>query len=201
MRSLWGATFQGNSTAEISGYLKYRLPANCSLAINLHRDFGNEESVRMDLIRNAMAAALKQTGPLFTPEEAYIDRRPEFTKLVREILEDGEFLTKMEEIHKANVNDTTNIQTFKVAKMFLDSTGKRVITKQSVLKKYGIEIIALDIKNFDFDPKTDELIKTKKESEQQRIAAQSLAEKAKQDALTELVFFFCLFFLLIGFLK
>lgn len=179
-----GATFQGNSTAEISGYLKYRLPANCKDAIGLHRDFGNEESVRMDLVRNAMAAALKQTGPLFSPEEAYIDRRPEFTKLVREILEDGEFLTVTEEIRKVDEDDSNNVQIFKVAKMYLDSTGKRSISKQSVLKKYGIEIIALDIKDFDFDPKTDELIKTKKESEQKRVAAKSLAEKAKQDAIT-----------------
>lgn len=180
-----GATFQGNSTAEISGYLKYRLPVNCKDEIALHRDYGNEVPVRMDLVRNAVASALKQTGPLFTPEEAYIDRRPEFTKLVREILEEGEFQTVSNEVRKVDTEDSTNVQVFKVSKMFLDSNGRRIITKPSVLKKYGIEIIALDIKDFDFDPKTDELIKTKKESEQKRIAAKSLAEKAKQDAITE----------------
>jgi regulator of protease activity HflC (stomatin/prohibitin superfamily) len=180
-----GATFQGNSTAEISGYLKYRLPANCKDAISLHRDFGNKETVRMDLIRNAVAAALKQTGPQFTAEESYIDRRPEFTKLVREILEDGEFLTTTLEIKKYDAEDSSTFQMFKISKMTLDSNGKKIITKPSVLKKYGIEVIALDIKDFDFDPKTDELIKTKKESEQKRVAAKSMAEKAKQDAITE----------------
>jgi regulator of protease activity HflC (stomatin/prohibitin superfamily) len=138
----------------------------------------------MDLIRNAIATALKMTGPQFTPEEAYIDRRPEFTQLVREILEDGEYRTITDEVIRYEGGDSAAAQKFKVTRMWLDSNGNREITKRSVLDHYGIQVIALDIKDFNFDQKTEELIQTKKEAEQKRVAARALAEKAKQDAIT-----------------
>ena len=65
-----------------------------------------------------------------------------------------------------------------------DSLGNLIITAESTLKKYGITITQFDIKDFDFDKKTDDLIKAKKEAEQQIVAAQARAKKAKQDALT-----------------
>lgn len=179
------ATFQGNSTGKVSGYLKYRLPSKCDNQLSLNSEYKNQESVRMDLIRNAISTAIGQAGPLFTAEEANIDRRPEFTKIVRDILEEGEFLTVTSEIVKIEDNDSTNIQKFKVTKMWLDSTGRRMITKPSVLKRYGIEVIALDIKKINFDTKTKELMDAKKNAEQQRIASKALAEKSKQDAITE----------------
>jgi regulator of protease activity HflC (stomatin/prohibitin superfamily) len=179
------ATFQGNSTGKISGYLKYRLPSKCDNQLSLNSEYKNKESVRMDLIRNAISTAIGQAGPLFTAEEANIDRRPEFTKIIRDILEEGEFLTVTSEVNRIEDNDSTNIQRFKVTKMWLDSTGKRMITKPSVLKRYGIEVIALDIKKINFDIKTRELMDAKKNAEQQRIASKALAEKSKQDAITE----------------
>ena len=179
------ATFQGNSTAKISGYLKYRLPSRCEDELLLHNENGNQESVRMNLIRNAISTALQMSGPLFTPEEANIDRRPEFTKMVREILESGEFQTETSVTSRIEDGDSSNVQYYKQTKMFLDKNGQRIITKPSVLKRYGIEVIALDIKGFEFDTKTQELMAAKKQAEQQRIAAKALAEKSKQDAITE----------------
>ena len=179
------ATFQGNSTAKISGYLKYRMPSRCEDEVLLHNENGDQESVRMNLIRNAISTALQMSGPLFTPEEANIDRRPEFTKMVREILETGEFQTVTSVTSRIEDGDSSNVQYYKQTKMFLDKDGSRVITKPSVLKRYGIEVIALDIKGFEFDQKTQELMAAKKNAEQQRIAAKALAEKSKQDAITE----------------
>lgn len=179
------ATFQGNSTGKITGYLKYRLPSKCSYQLALNSEYKNQESVRMDLVRNAISAAIGQAGPLFTAEEANIDRRPEFTKIVREILEQGEFLTITTEVDRIEDNDSTNVQKYKVTKMWVDSLGHRMITKPSVLKRYGIEVIALDIKRISFDQKTKELMDAKKNAEQQRIASKALAEKSKQDAITE----------------
>ena len=139
----------------------------------------------MDLVRNALSTAIGQAGPMFTAEEANIDRRPEFTKVVREILEQGEFLTVTKEIERIEDGDSTNAQRYKVTNMYLDSNGNRVISKPSVLKRYGIEVIALDIKRITFDQKTKELMDAKKNAEQQRIASKALAEKSKQDAITE----------------
>lgn len=181
------ASFNGNSTADISGYLKYRLPTNPSLALALHRDFKNENTVRLDLIRNSIATAIRMAGPMFTPEAAFISSRSEFTKIVRDILEQGEFLTTSEIVQRKDISssDSNSTKTEVVTKFVLDSLGQRIITKPSVLKKYGIEIITLDIKDFDFDKQTDAFIEAKKKSMALRVASEAEAIASRQKAITE----------------
>lgn len=180
-------SFQGNSTAKVSGVLKYRLPTSPVKAIELHRDYKNFENVKLELVRNAVSAAIKQAGPLFTAEEAFIFRRAEFTKTVRDIIEEGEYLTVTEVVERKSLatEDSTNgLQASTVTRFAIDSAGKRIVTKPSVLKQYGIEIVALDIKNFDFDKSTDEFIESKKKSMALRVASEATALAAKQTAIT-----------------
>lgn len=181
------ASFNGSSTADVSGYLKYRLPTNPELALALHRDFKNEQTVRLDMIRNQVATAIRMAGPMFTAEEAYITRRSEFTKFVRDVLEQGEFLTTSDIVVRRDVSssDSNSTKTEVVTKFVLDSTGNRIITKPSVLKKYGIEIITLDIKDFDFDKQTDAFIEAKKKSMSLRVASEAEAIASRQKAITE----------------
>lgn len=181
------ASFNGNSTADISGYLKYRLPTNPELALALHRDFKNENTVRLDLIRNSIATAIRMAGPMFTPEGAFISSRSEFTKTVRDILEQGEFLTTSEIVQRKDISsaDSNSTKTEVITKFVLDSLGQRIITKPSVLKKYGIEIITLDIKDFDFDKQTDAFIEAKKKSMALRVASEAEAIASRQKAITE----------------
>lgn len=181
------ASFNGNSTAEISGYLKYRLPTDQKLALAIHRDYKNENSVRLDLIRNSIATAIRMAGPLFTPEAAFQSSRSEFTKIVRDILEQGEFLTTSEVVKRENISstDSNSTKTEVITKFVLDSLGNRIITKPSVLRKYGIEIIALDIKDFDFDEQTDKFIEAKKKSMSLRVASEAEAIASRQKAITE----------------
>lgn len=181
------ASFNGNSTADISGYLKYRLPTNTELALALHRDFKNENTVRLDLIRNSIATAIRMAGPMFTPEGAFISSRSEFTKTVRDILEQGEFLTTSEIVQRKDISsaDSNSTKTEVITKFVLDSLGQRIITKPSVLKKYGIEIITLDIKDFDFDKQTDAFIEAKKKSMALRVASEAEAIASRQKAITE----------------
>ena len=53
------ATFMGNSTAKVSGVCKYTLPTGEKNQLNLHRLYGSDETIKMELIRNAVAGALK----------------------------------------------------------------------------------------------------------------------------------------------
>lgn len=176
-------TMIGNSEAKISGTLKFRLPTNDSLAISLHRDWRNYETVRMELVRTQVATAIRMAAPLFTAEEAVVYRRPEFTKLVREILETGEFKTYVETVVKREGMDSTPKE-YKITKIVTDSNGSRVITKPSTLAKYGISIISLDIKSFHFDTTTTQLLEANKKASTSRIQAENAAITSKQLALT-----------------
>lgn len=174
-------TFQGNSTAEISGALKFILPSTESKCLNLHEKYNSNEAIKMDLVRNAVANALKQASPMFRPEEAFITKRSEYTSIVREILEYGMFETISEEI--VVQRDGKDIK-MTITEPKLDSNGLKVIKYESPFKKFGIVIEDFVIKDFDFDATTDALIKKKKKAEMAMIESRAIAEKAKQDAIT-----------------
>lgn len=176
-------TMMGNSEAKISGTLKFRLPTSDSLAIALHRDYKDYETIRMELVRTQVATAIRMASPLFSAEEAVVYRRPEFTKLVREILETGEFKTYVETVVKREGTDSTPKE-YKVTKIVTDSLGNRVITKASTLAKYGISVISLDIKSFHFDTTTTQLLEANKKATTSRIQAENAAITSKQMALT-----------------
>jgi len=139
------------------------------------------------LIRNSIATAICMAGQMFTPEGAFISSRSEFTKTVRDILEQGEFLTTSEIVQRKDISsaDSNSTKTEVITKFVLDSLGQRIITKPSVLKKYGIEIITLDIKDFDFDKQTDAFIEAKKKSMALRVASEAEAIASRQKAITE----------------
>ncbi|MBW2992973.1 hypothetical protein KY317_00170 [Candidatus Woesearchaeota archaeon] len=189
------ATFMGNSTADVSGICKFMLPTGKEHQLALHRLYGSNQAIEMQLIRNAIAGALKQTGPMFRPEEAFITKRAQFTNLVRRQLEEGLFATSTEIVERQEIeeesidaNGKPLPQKIKVIRESVTSlkvvNGKPVIERPSVLTQNGIIITDFVIKDFDFDDVTDANIKKKKEAEQIQVVARANAEKAKQDAIT-----------------
>lgn len=175
------STFMGNATADVSGMIKIILPSTDSARIMLHRDYGSVESLKMDLLRNTVASALKQTGPMFRPEEAFTTRRPEFTRIMNDILING--IPATETVVDSIVDGDKTIRLTKSI-LKLDKNGQLIILNESPLKKYGITITQFDIKDFAFDTATTLLIENKKIAEQGIVAAKAEAEKAKQKALT-----------------
>lgn len=175
------STFMGNSEADVSGMIMIELPLDEQSRITLHRKYGSVEAIKMNLLRNAVSAALKQTGPMFRPEEAFVTRRPEFTRLMRDILTDGiyETETTVDVIAEQGKEIRLDRSILK-----LDTNGKRTLLTKSSLSEYNIRIADFVIKDFDFDKATTELIHEKKKSQQKIVTARADAEKAKQDALT-----------------
>ena len=177
-----GCTFMGNSTAKISGVLKYQLPSGEKKRLVMHEVYGSSSAIKMELIRNQVAGALRQAGPLFRPEEAFITRRAEFTETVLSMLRNGLYATKSE-AKEINTADGKTIKEM-VTLLKLDSNMQPIISEESSLKKNGIIITDFVIKDIDFDQLTDNLIKKKKEAEQMQVVARANATKAKQDAIT-----------------
>ncbi len=175
-------TFRGNSGADISGTLKYRLPTDEKQLLSLNERYGSSDSVLETLVKKALLEAVKQTGPMFSAEEAMIQRRSEFTKLAKEQLEDGIFQTYTEDL-EIKMEDGQN-RTETITHVRVDKAGKPVIDKPSTLKQYGIEVIDFTIRDFKFDDLTTKLIKDKKEAEQSKVVGRANSERAKQDAIT-----------------
>lgn len=161
--------FRDGSTAEVYGTVKYRSPTLPEQRIKLHREMQSYYNVKNIMIESAVDGALKQTANLFGAEEVYSTRRSEFVEMFKRQLEDGIYKTKIgREVNEVVTNDV----------------GVAIIAKPSVLKEYGFTVVNVEIGDIDFDEKTDDLIKARKDAEQQETLARAEAERAKQDALT-----------------
>lgn len=177
-------TFRGNSTAKISGILKYRMPVDDKLLLSLNERYGSPDLVQDTLVKQALLEAIKQTGPMFSAEEAMIQRRAEFTKLAKDQLENGIYQTYTEDLEIKMEDGQTRVETLTHVRM--DKSGKPVVDKPSSLTQYGIEVIDFTVRDFKFDELTDKLIEAKKEAEQSKVVGRANAERAKQDAITAL---------------
>ena len=176
-------TFLGNSTAQVSGSIKYKLPRDQPTQLQLHETYRSSDAIAETLIRQSLAEVVKLAGPLFTPEEARTTRRGEYAQLVRSMLNEGLYKTISQMTFVTD--DQGRKRQVQVTKLKLDEEGNRIIIKKSPLDTFGIQIVQLVIRGFDFDKVTDDLMKAKKEAEQKKVLALADAEKAKQDAITE----------------
>jgi hypothetical protein len=186
-------TFTGNSTAKITAFIKVQLPSSHDKLKKLHMDWKSPYNVLGDMIRNQVSVGVRAVSPLFTPEEAFVDKRPQFQFEARNVMEIGEFETYTEEHRLTGINADSN-QTQKVVRFrtVKDSTEnivlvggeRRRVVKRSIFTEYDFIILQLDIRSFEFDDATQKLIAAKKESEQSRIASRAKAEAATQEAIT-----------------
>jgi len=174
--------FNDAATATISGQIKYRIPMVPDAILRIHQDFRSDEAVHSDLIRQVVAAALKQTATLFKAEEIYSTRRSDFIYLVNEQIKNGIYATTYTQTPRKDENGDQFVD--RVVAVRNDTKGNPVISEESAFKRYGIELVQLVINDVQFDDKTNELIADRKKADQQKVVARANAERAKQDAIT-----------------
>lgn len=176
--------FNDASEAQISGQIKFRLPVAPEQLLKLHREFRSYETVHQDLIRQVVAAALKQSATFFRAEDVYSTRRSDFIDLINDQIKAGIYATSYrEEWVDDDVEEGKKVLLKKV-EVRTDKAGNPIVNEESAFKLYGIELIQIVINDIDFDDKTDALITKRKEAEQERVVAKANAERAKQDAIT-----------------
>lgn len=176
--------FNDAAEAHISGQIKFRLPIREDSMIKIHKDFRSYPAVQHDLVRQVVAAALKQSATFFRAEDVYSTRRADFIDLVTRQIKIGIYATTYTEEWVVDELDPTKKKLIRNVKVKYDKSGEPIINEESAFASYGLDLIQLVINDIDFDQKTDALIAKRKEAEQERVVAIANAERAKQDAIT-----------------
>lgn len=174
--------FNDAATAQISGQVKYKLPLSEEKVLQIHQDFRSDAALHSDLVRQAVASALKQTATLFGAEEVYSTRRSEFINLINEQIKHGIYATTYSESWKKDEDGNTFIKRDVTIKR--NDKGEPYLAERSAFDRYNIELIQLVVNDIDFDEKTQELIAERKKADQQKVVSKANAEKAKQEAIT-----------------
>lgn len=159
-----------NGYADVNFVGMYEIALDPEVQVALHIRYNNDENVRY-MVKQQIIEALKNTGTLMSAEEAYSYKRSDFTRLAREQALNG--------LYKASVTIDTvaavggGVQLIKRYDVAYDEKGDPIISKESLLKRYGISLPQFNVKDMDFDEKLIGLIDSRKD-----------AQKAEQDAIT-----------------
>lgn len=154
----------------------------------LHNRYNNNKNVK-SMVRQQILEVLMNTATLMSAEEAYSTKRSEFINLAVKQLKEGLYTPKVD-IEQVTIGGQNSI--IKHYSVLLDSVGKPIIKKESILSKYGITISQFNVKGMEFDPKTTALIDARKDAQksvQDAITAKAkgeatiATEKAKQEVL------------------
>lgn len=149
------AMFKDGSEADVTAKVKMKLPRNQEAMLKIHEQARGERGLG-DLLSSNIRTTIRQVTSRFDAEDAYSNKKAELIKLIQDSIVFGQYAT--------------------------DNPEK--ISKESILKTYGIEAINIDVDVKNFDEKTTDLIAARKEAEQKETLAKAEAMKAKQDAIT-----------------
>lgn len=174
--------FSDGAVVGVKGTVKYKMPTNPEKQLLIHKDFASNKSVVTDLIVKNVKEALSQTATLMAAEESYSSRRGEFASVAEQQFREGIFETSTKEVEDI---DSTGTKFKKKVTSVVYKEGKPVIRKETLLKKYGIEVLQFVVNDFTFDVDIQKLINQKKIKEQEKVISWSEAEKAKAEAITE----------------
>lgn len=175
--------FSDAGVAQISGNVRFDLPASEEGILNLHRKFRSYEHVAESLVKPAVSEALILTASLMTAEESYSGRRAEYAQLAWDQVLNGVYLTEWE---RTDVIDpvTKERTTGRIVRIKLGADGKPV-RKPNPLHDYGVTIsqFLLD-KDIAYEEGVLEQIKTQRDAMMKTVTARADATKAEQDRLT-----------------
>lgn len=174
--------FSDASTADVSGQIKFRLPATSEGLLRIHRDFRSYDAIHDQMVRQVVSSALKQSATYFRAEDVYSTHRADFVDLVNDQIKAGIYATTYTEEMRKDDNGESKL--YRKVATRMDTGGAPIVNEESAFHIYGIELVQFVINDIDFDDKTDALIAKRKEAEQEMVVAKANAERAKQDAIT-----------------
>lgn len=172
-------TFNDGGTAQISSFVKIRLPSDEAHRLLIHQDYASNLASIADAVKAHLTNCIKSTGPMMSASENQASRKAEFNQSVEEQLSKGLFEMRRTEVE---LNDTAQIEATgtvgpdgkpivreRKAKVLAteivrDEKGKPIIVQESPLKRYGIEIIQFSVTETTYDDKTLEQFAAKKQS-------------------------------------
>ena len=172
-------TFNDGGTAQISSFVKIRLPSDEVHRLLIHQDYASNLASITDAVKAHLTNCIKSTGPMMSASENQASRKAEFNQSVEEQLSKGLFEMRRTEVE---LSDTAQIEATgsvgpdgkpivreRKAKVLAteivrDDKGKPIIVQESPLKRYGIEIIQFSVTETTYDDKTLEQFAAKKQS-------------------------------------
>jgi hypothetical protein len=185
--------YQDGGTGTVYGVARFGLPTNEEDMLKTHRAFRSEGGLRDKMFGPLLREILNLTAGLVTSEEAYAEKRNEYSRWGEDQVTNGKYQTTLvertivvepEELNAdGGVIKKAVVRVQNIPEIELTSDGVTPYHGISPLSDYGISVTGFSLTDWTFEPKTLEQISLKRSANMAIITAQANASKAKQEKL------------------
>ena len=175
--------FNDGGHGQISGSVRWYMPADEKAVLKLHTDFGSHDAVEQQLIRQVVTKSVYMTGPLMSSKESSAEKRNDLLSFIEDQSINGVYRTKQEDI-KVHDDLMNTDKTITVVRIVQDDKGLPMRQEISSVKVYGVSLQGLALNSIDYDVEVENQIKVQQQAYMQVQTAIANSKKAEQDAIT-----------------
>ena len=175
--------FNDGGHGQISGSVRWYMPADEKATLKLHTDFGSQEAVEQQLVRQVVTKSVYMTGPLMSSKESSAEKRNDLLSYIEDQSINGVYRTKQEDI-KVHDDLMNTDKTVTVVKIVQDKNSMPMRQEISAVKVYGVSLQGLALNSIDYDSEVENQIKVQQQAYMQVQTAIANSKKAEQDAIT-----------------
>jgi len=174
--------FNDGGHGTISGSVRWYMPTDDKAILKVHTDFGSQEAVEQQLVRQVVTKSVYMTGPLMSSKESSAEKRNDLLSYIEDQCINGVYRTRQEEvkIHDELMNTDKTVTVVKI--MELNHVPLR--QEKSALIAYNINLQGLALNAIDYDGEVEAQIKVQQQAYMQVQTAIANSKKAEQDAIT-----------------
>lgn len=176
--------FNDGAHGYIGGSIRYELPANPTMILDLYRTYRTEDSIKKQLVGQNIMKSVYMTGPLMSSKESYSDRRNELIASIEDQAIHGVFQTEQVTVE---VEDpiTQQKKWVNAIRVKVDKDSKQVLRQEvSPLERFGVLLYNLTISDIEYDDVVEKQIAAQQQAIMQVQTAIAQSKEAEQQAKT-----------------
>lgn len=174
--------FNDGGHANISGSVRWYMPTDLKAILKLHTDFGSQNAVEQQLIRQVVTKSVYMTGPLMSSKESSAEKRNDLLSYIEDQSINGVYRTKQEDIKVHD--DLMNVDKTATVVKIVEKNNIPVRQEISAIKTYNVSLQGLALNSIDYDEEVENQIKVQQQAYMQVQTAIANSKKAEQDAIT-----------------
>ncbi len=174
--------FNDGGHGQLSGSVRWYMPPDEKAILKLHTDFGSQEAIEQQLVRQVVTKSIYMTGPLMSSKESSAEKRNDLLSYIEDQCINGVYRTRQEElkIHDELMNTDKTVTVVRI----MEQNSLPLRQEKSALAAYNISLQGLAINAIEYDAEVEAQIKVQQQAYMQVQTAIANSKKAEQDAIT-----------------
>jgi hypothetical protein len=174
--------FNDGGHAQISGSVRWYMPSDHKAILKLHTDFGSQEAIEQQLVRQVITKSVYSCGPLMSSKESSAEKRNDLLSYIEDQSINGVYHTEQKDVKVHD--DLTNVDKTVTHVEIVHDKGLPVRNEVSPCKTYSVSLQGLALNSIDYDKAVEAQIISQQKATMDVQTAIANSKRAEQDAIT-----------------